>query len=417
VAISVRDLKLLWGRAGGCCSYPGCRRQLAWSSAIVGEAGHIVAESSDGPRGDEPPPGGDREGYANRILVCDDHHAMIDRTPQSFTVAKLIEMKAEHERWVSAQLSKDEKFEGAFAPRPFVAERLYSSLLPALLMPTRVFGIPCTLSESAVRGSIRYPADPGVFVPYVVREDTLYSFCDLTRVDHPFNAICPGRPKTESAESWWKDPDRFRWYITLLNRTIGRLASMLGLLFDQEHGRHYFGPSGGSNPRTVTYKTVSGVRSTRLVAWRPSFRHSGEAKKYWEHLGVGLRFFWAGGKDWCLSIRPERRFTRDGRTPLTAKGTGRRSSNRKSRMYNFDVLKEMGFWREYLSDGQPRITLRFGGQSLVLSTELQTFDVSWPGVPDDAKAVSYQGAEDDLFTSAEFADLMDEAENVAGTGE
>jgi hypothetical protein len=84
-------------------------------------------------------------------------------------------------------------------------------------------------------------------------------------------------------------------------------------------------------------------------------RRTGERKKYWEHLAVGLRFHQVTSQSWVLSIRPERRFTRDGFQPLTPKGTGRRATSRKARMYNEGVLREVNFWRDYLSCGRPRI--------------------------------------------------------------
>ena len=51
-----RTLKLLWGRAAGRCAMPNCRIELfvaepgyspVWN---IGEMGHIVASSNDGPR-------------------------------------------------------------------------------------------------------------------------------------------------------------------------------------------------------------------------------------------------------------------------------------------------------------------------------------------------------------------------------
>jgi len=107
-----------------------------------------------------------------------------------------------------------------------------------------------------------------------------------------------------------------------------------------------------------------------------------------------------------MSVRPERRFTRDGTLLLTPKGTGRRATSRKSHMYNINVLTEVNFWREFLSDKGPRIIMKFGVQSLVVDAEMMSTTVSWPGVPDDAQPVSYTRAEDDLFTSAEYDDLV-----------
>jgi hypothetical protein len=49
---------MLWGRAAGRCSFPGCRIRLVEDAtetddpALVGENCHIVAEADGGPRAD-----------------------------------------------------------------------------------------------------------------------------------------------------------------------------------------------------------------------------------------------------------------------------------------------------------------------------------------------------------------------------
>ena len=76
-------------------------------------------------------------------------------------------------------------------------------------------------------------------------------------------------------------------------------------------------------------------------------------------------------------------------------------------MYNIDVLTEVNFWRDYLSGGKPRIVFDFGCQKLVVATELLSGSVTWPGVPDDARAFTHTAYEEDLFTMVELAELDD----------
>lgn len=75
--------------------------------SVVGEACHIVASSSDGPRGDSPLTPGQRDKYANLILLCNIHHKQIDDQPIEFSVEKLTDIKRTHEEWVRAQLGFD----------------------------------------------------------------------------------------------------------------------------------------------------------------------------------------------------------------------------------------------------------------------------------------------------------------------
>lgn len=104
MAISDRDRKLLWARSGDLCAFPGCHQALTQegvdSPFPVGEEAHVVARTPDGPRGEDPLPRRERDKYANLLLLCPTHHAVVDNDTTTYTVAKLHEMKADHERWV-----------------------------------------------------------------------------------------------------------------------------------------------------------------------------------------------------------------------------------------------------------------------------------------------------------------------------
>jgi hypothetical protein len=54
--ISDADLKKLWGKAAGRCSFPECSNNCVEyfeksGDTILGEMAHVIACSSDGPRG------------------------------------------------------------------------------------------------------------------------------------------------------------------------------------------------------------------------------------------------------------------------------------------------------------------------------------------------------------------------------
>jgi hypothetical protein len=108
--ISEKNLKILWSRAAGRCSFPLCNTTLIQEGtendapAVVGEIAHIVARHLEGPRGREPFQGKDRDILENLILLCPVHHTIIDQQPQTYTVEMLIQMKNQHEQYVKAQL-------------------------------------------------------------------------------------------------------------------------------------------------------------------------------------------------------------------------------------------------------------------------------------------------------------------------
>ena len=85
---------------------------------------------------------------------------------------------------------------------------------------------------------------------------------------------------------------------------------------------------------------------------------------------------------------------------------GPRATRLKSHLYNYDLLGELQFWKEYLSDAQPRIIVDLGGQSLVVDARLMHADVEWVGVADDDLPFDNTAREDDLFTSAEYDHAM-----------
>ena len=51
---------------------------------------------------------GGGDGYCNRILLCPNHHRMVDANPTSFPTATLIEWKSNHETRVAAALDSPE---------------------------------------------------------------------------------------------------------------------------------------------------------------------------------------------------------------------------------------------------------------------------------------------------------------------
>ena len=414
MAVTARDKTILWAKAAGRCSHPSCRKQLikngssAGEDVLVGEVAHIVAQSASGPRGKQDPPGGTRDGQANLILLCSEHHTTIDQQPAQFPVDKLIQWKADHEVWVGNQLSPQDQFTGLAAPAEKLSERVYSTLLPVQRIPSSIYLVECTSTESEIRRDIDYSGQPpGLVAPFIVHSGKLLTFCDLDDERNPFSQ-CVDRHTAErhDAEDWWNDADLHRSYMALLNRSLNKLTGRLGLNLDKDHRRYYFETSSGCQ-REVEYMSVGGRRQTRLVAWQPTIRATGEKRRYWEHLAVGLYFRRTSTRSWCLSVRPERRFTRDGSIPLTPKGIGRRSTSRKSHMYNIDVLGEVHFWRHYLSRGTPRIIMRFGRQSLVVSTDLLATRVSYPEIPEDTSKYMKMMYEDDLLSLADYNEAVE----------
>ncbi len=103
--ITEKDIKLLWGNAGGYCSNPDCRIKVLevgvdGESYLTGEQAHIVARQAGGPRGQE---GGGANAYENLVLLCPTCHTKIDKSPEgTYPIETLLAWKKQHEAWVDS---------------------------------------------------------------------------------------------------------------------------------------------------------------------------------------------------------------------------------------------------------------------------------------------------------------------------
>jgi hypothetical protein len=96
----------------GLCSMPECRRKLIIGAApgvganavVVGEHCHIVGEKETSPRGNSPLSTQDRDRHPNLILLCAEHHKIIDDNVGDWPVERLHQVKADHEIWVESRI-------------------------------------------------------------------------------------------------------------------------------------------------------------------------------------------------------------------------------------------------------------------------------------------------------------------------
>ena len=110
-SIPEKDLKILWSKAGGRCSI--CKKKVVLESSEqvpsehmpLGENCHIVADKKSGLRGESIMTSQERNRYPNLILLCSDHHMVIDQDSINWSIEKLHQMKADHEIWVETQLT------------------------------------------------------------------------------------------------------------------------------------------------------------------------------------------------------------------------------------------------------------------------------------------------------------------------
>ena len=110
--ISTRNARLVGQPSGNRCAFPSCRKRLivdgttTSSAVLVGEFAHICGEKQGSARYDASMTARQRNAAENLILLCLEHHEVIDGQPSDYSVAVLVEMKRDHEAWVDAELTR-----------------------------------------------------------------------------------------------------------------------------------------------------------------------------------------------------------------------------------------------------------------------------------------------------------------------
>lgn len=100
-------IKRLFARSGNRCAFPKCTSTIVVGDVTVGEVCHITAVAAGGPRYDKDRSAIERHGYDNLILLCANHHTVIDADPEAYTVDRLKKMKSDHENRATALLDAD----------------------------------------------------------------------------------------------------------------------------------------------------------------------------------------------------------------------------------------------------------------------------------------------------------------------
>ncbi len=129
------DVKILYGRASGRCSFPHCRVDVTLPETLgdrdkpIGKIAHIVGHSANGPRGDSTYPKEKLDTYENWILLCPTCHDKVDVQSNTYTIDDLRKIKSEHELWVRNSLVFEIPQIG-FAELEVIAKGISGSAMP-----------------------------------------------------------------------------------------------------------------------------------------------------------------------------------------------------------------------------------------------------------------------------------------------
>ncbi len=104
-----RDIHKLIADSGGRCNFPGCGEKVIYeyedgTFVKIVEFCHIIGESTGGPRGHPKESELMKKDPENIILLCANHHKIIDNNVDEYPVDTLKQMKANHTQWVNERL-------------------------------------------------------------------------------------------------------------------------------------------------------------------------------------------------------------------------------------------------------------------------------------------------------------------------
>jgi hypothetical protein len=77
------------------------------SDTVIAEMAHIHAFGETGPRANGSLSDSEKNDYSNLILLCGDHHTLVDNQAENYPADLLRKWKADHEEWVRNTLEEE----------------------------------------------------------------------------------------------------------------------------------------------------------------------------------------------------------------------------------------------------------------------------------------------------------------------
>lgn len=100
VGPSKSTLKKLFAKSGNLCAFPGCSVEIVNDQKLLGRVCHIEGARPGSARFKKNRKPQQRHAYENLIILCPNHHAIIDEDEKTYTVERIQKMKTAHEKRV-----------------------------------------------------------------------------------------------------------------------------------------------------------------------------------------------------------------------------------------------------------------------------------------------------------------------------
>ena len=171
-----KTLKILFGSSGNQCAHPECTNNVIEpateksDAAVIAQICHIYAFSTNGPRGKAGLTNEELNSPENLILLCPNHHVVVDKQHETYPVELLKQWKREHEakvreNQISAGLYSvwENMFFRSDLPKELVDEKINNEI--DILRKSRRFGEfdsarpSLELAEKLVKGELSVGTD------------------------------------------------------------------------------------------------------------------------------------------------------------------------------------------------------------------------------------------------------------------
>lgn len=170
----VRRLDTLSGNE---CAYPNCSKKLIAEDgkSIVSKICHIAAASPEGPRYDDSMTDDERRGFDNLILLCDEHHVMIDNKENEnlFPTSLLKQWKNEHIKKI-LELSSNKNL---LSKHPLALNKVINSIgkkMDEVLDLPEITNAPNPDDKILFNNVVSYKSVIEEFAPYQVKLNKIY---------------------------------------------------------------------------------------------------------------------------------------------------------------------------------------------------------------------------------------------------
>ena len=131
-----KAVKVLFALSGNQCAHPGCTNPLVEPATeesealVIGQICHIYAISRDGPRGKTGLNESELNSPDNLLLLCPNHHVLVDGQHETYPAEMLIGWKQSHESKMRERLSANlesvelEVFSHPYFPTALVDQKI-----------------------------------------------------------------------------------------------------------------------------------------------------------------------------------------------------------------------------------------------------------------------------------------------------